>query len=325
PELSSETYLTNVFDAFAVNGKHYIVIPNFDVLTYTAKSPEMDAYKGWNTAQFIEFAKSRTADQQVIEDLTRSQFLNNVMTYRGAEFVDPETGKCNFNSDEFIQLLEYTATLPEEINWDARPETYWNDYDTFYSSGRVALKYAYVSNAHSFYTDNYNAFKGDFTTVGFPTNGGNGACLNCYAYYLIGSNKNHVQQAWDFVRYYLTPEYQNAIEYDIPVLESAYKTWLSKGPEKNSWTDPTTGVTEYYDDYYYVNDQQYEIPTMSQKYLDDLDALVRSTTSTQYQQTDIISIIEEEASALFSGQKSAQDVANVIQSRVQIYVNENQN
>ena len=38
---------------------------------------------------------------------------------------------------------------------------------------------------------------------------------------------------------------------------------------------------------------------------------------------EITNIITEEAEAFFKGQKSVSDVANVIQSRVQVYVNEN--
>lgn len=37
---------------------------------------------------------------------------------------------------------------------------------------------------------------------------------------------------------------------------------------------------------------------------------------------EITNIITEEAEAFFKGQKSVSDVANVIQSRVQVYVNE---
>ncbi len=38
---------------------------------------------------------------------------------------------------------------------------------------------------------------------------------------------------------------------------------------------------------------------------------------------EITNIITEEAEAFFKGQKSVADVAGVIQSRVQVYVNEN--
>ena len=48
-------------------------------------------------------------------------------------------------------------------------------------------------------------------------------------------------------------------------------------------------------------------------------------TFSQPYKTDeaLFDIIQEEAAAYFTGQKSAQDVASIIQSRAQLYVNEN--
>ena len=40
-------------------------------------------------------------------------------------------------------------------------------------------------------------------------------------------------------------------------------------------------------------------------------------------ETDIKNIINEEASAFFSGQKTAEEVAEIIQNRVNVYINEN--
>ncbi len=38
---------------------------------------------------------------------------------------------------------------------------------------------------------------------------------------------------------------------------------------------------------------------------------------------ELINIISEETEPFFKGQKSASDVSNVIQNRIQVYVNEN--
>ena len=38
---------------------------------------------------------------------------------------------------------------------------------------------------------------------------------------------------------------------------------------------------------------------------------------------NLIQIIQEEVAAFFSGQKTAEEVAGIVQSRAQIYVNEN--
>ena len=50
---------------------------------------------------------------------------------------------------------------------------------------------------------------------------------------------------------------------------------------------------------------------------------VESLTLTYSSNQAVNNIINEEAAAYFKGQKSAQEVADIIQSRVSIYVNEN--
>ena len=65
----------------------------------------------------------------------------------------------------------------------------------------------------------------------------------------------------------------------------------------------------------------YHIPT--QEEVDTLLNLVDVAQPASNADQEIMTIMEEEAQAFFQGQKSAGDVAGVIQSRVQVYVNEN--
>jgi len=66
----------------------------------------------------------------------------------------------------------------------------------------------------------------------------------------------------------------------------------------------------------------YHIPTQEEvAVLQDLINVAEPSSATG--NDEITNIITEEAEAFFKGQKSVSDVANVIQSRVQVYVNEN--
>ena len=47
------------------------------------------------------------------------------------------------------------------------------------------------------------------------------------------------------------------------------------------------------------------------------------TDRAYYYNEDVLNIVNEEMGAFYTGQKSARDVANVIQSRAQIFVDEN--
>ncbi|MCR4895865.1 MAG: hypothetical protein K5891_03705 [Lachnospiraceae bacterium] len=323
PAFAGQTFLTNVFDAYAVDGKQVVMLPYFDVNVYTAK-PDMAQYKNWTPAEFLAFAKSLPKDRFLFEDLTRNDFMTNVMWYNGSRFLNLAEGKCDFNNEDFISLLEYSASLPEEIDWSKYDDEYYANYDTMYSSGRIVLKNGYLYNARNFYTTNYNSYFGDYTTVGFPHSEGNGAMINGFMYYMISAKSDHLQEAWDFVKTYLQPEFQDTVEYDIPVLESSYRAWLEKAKEKPSYEDENGNIV-YTNDYYYVDGVEHEIPEITQAYIDEIDGIIRGVTAARTYNEDVLQIISEESSALYSGQKSAADVAAIIQSRVQLFVNENMN
>ena len=51
--------------------------------------------------------------------------------------------------------------------------------------------------------------------------------------------------------------------------------------------------------------------------------LIENTDTLYQYDQKMMEIITEEANAFFEGQKSAKEVADIIQNRIQVYVNEN--
>lgn len=61
----------------------------------------------------------------------------------------------------------------------------------------------------------------------------------------------------------------------------------------------------------------------TQEEIDELQALIDSARPGDTTDEEISNIINEEADAYFKGQKSVDEVADIIQSRVKIYISEN--
>ncbi len=73
------------------------------------------------------------------------------------------------------------------------------------------------------------------------------------------------------------------------------------------------------------DDFNMEIYAATQEEIDQVRALLESAEKISGNVDEqLTNIITEESAAFFKGQKSAADTANVIQNRIQIYVNENQ-
>lgn len=321
-ELKNNQYLTNVFDAFAINGKHYVGVYNFTFNSFLGNSSYFGDKTSWTVSDFAELVKSLPSDSCLLSSLNCDGFLDYIMTYDGAEFIDLSTGKCEFNSDDFITLLEYAASLPSADETDYT-EDYYMDYYDQYRSGKTLMMNSYLYDL-SWYNENiYECFNGEATLIGFPSRTGDCACISTEDMPIVIFNNGNVDGAWSFAREFFTEDYQNSMEYEIPVLESAFDAWAQKGTERQYWVDEN-GEKQYYDTTYWIDDVEYTVPVMTQDEVDTLKAQIKSCTKSQYYNEEVLSIVEEEASACFSGQKSAKEVADIIQSRVQLYINENQ-
>ncbi|MBQ3516316.1 MAG: hypothetical protein IJA29_03745, partial [Lachnospiraceae bacterium] len=78
-----------------------------------------------------------------------------------------------------------------------------------------------------------------------------------------------------------------------------------------------------YDETYWIGDQEIIIQPLTAERAQEVKEYVLSVDKMYYYDASIIDIIVEEAAPFFEGQKTAEQAADIIQSRVQIYVNEN--
>ncbi|MCH5341171.1 MAG: extracellular solute-binding protein [Acetatifactor sp.] len=319
-ELSQEEFLQNVFDAYSVKGKLYYVIPSFYVNTMVAKSSIVGDRTSWTMSDMMELQKSLPEGTSMMENMTRSNFFSTMLRYCGNDFIDVETGKCTFDSEAFIDLMEFAKSLPEKIEYE---ENWWMHYETQYREDRTILMSAYINSISGFnYTLN-GTFGEDISYVGFPTTGGMGAFLNYNMAYCISSKSKNKDGAWEFLRYYLTDEYQESNNrYNFSVQKDIFEEEAQEALERPYWIDKD-GNKEYHDEYFYMNGESFVLDTMTQDQIDKLVNYIYTIDNAYYYNTDIINIIQEEIDAFFADQKGAAEVANIIQRRAQVYVDEN--
>ena len=322
-ELSQVEFMQNVFDAYSVDGKLYYVVPNFEVYTMAAKASLVGDRTGWTMEDMKQVLAGMGEEAKAFGDTTRESFMYMVMRYCGNQFVDVSTGKCNFNSEDFISMMEFAMTLPEEINYD---DDYWNNYDwaaeeSQYRENRTLMMAVNMYNFSDIATTINGYFGEDISFVGFPTESGNGAYLQAETTYALSARSANLDGAWQFVRYYLTDEYQKEVSY-FPVNKALFFEKSKAALERPYWEDEN-GEKQYYDNTIYINGEEIVIPPLNQEQLDMVTDYIQSVSNRYYYNENVANIVNEEMGAFYSGQKSAQDVADVIQRRVQVYVDEN--
>lgn len=322
-ELGKLEYLQNVWDAYSVKGKLYAVVPGFNVRTMVAKKSLVGEPQSWTMEDAEAVLATMPEGASVFGEMMRDTYIYYMMSYAGQDFIDVETGKCNFDSQSFIDMLKYAKTLPTEY-----PQDYWEDYDYFYyesqyRENRALLYDLYISNIRDCKYQIKGYIGEEVSFVGFPTSDSNGSTLSPGNYtFMLSAKSKHLDGAWKFVRQFLTEEYQNEDQYYMPVLKSAFLNKAKEATERSYWLDED-GNKEYYDDTWYINGEEIVLEPFTQEEVDAICEFIYTVNRTAYYNDDIRNIITEEAEAYFSGQKSVQEVVDIIQSRAQVFVNEN--
>ena len=174
--------------------------------------------------------------------------------------------------------------------------------------------------------------------IGYPTSveGSNGAIISANSELAILSSSKVVPGAWAAIKYLLSDAYQNKFS---GLNEDGSKGYSYAFPIKKSIIEKKMQndiLPDYYTDYD-ENGNEIQVESGSTMWLGDERIDVRKSTEQDTQRiydlikganvffrqnNEIGDIISQEAAAFYDGQKSVDDVAKVINSRIQILINE---
>ncbi|MDE6133324.1 MAG: extracellular solute-binding protein, partial [Oscillospiraceae bacterium] len=159
------------------------------------------------------------------------------------------------------------------------------------------------------------------TSVGFPTFSGLGAAFDVSGGFAISAKSKNQDGAWEFVRSLLTEDYQDSVG-ELPVRKAS----LEKKAQRNmkEFDPQSTRITIIGSMALGTSGYNIEDSKPTQADIDKTMEIITSTTQINRYNYTVTNIVTEEAGAYFSGSKSAEDVAQMIQNRVQNYLYENQ-
>ena len=324
PELVIEDYMPEVINAFSQDGKWYQLVPSYFLYTVLGKASEVGEEPGITFEELQALRAKKGQDVQVFPERTKLSVLNDAIMMNSDEYINWETGECYFNTPQFISLLEFANEFPSEIDYEElyNDPTYWEKQETVFRDGKALLMPYTISDFRDFQYCEDGNFGEQITAVGFPVNEGTGNAYMCSFGFAVSAKSKHQDVAWEFLRYYLTDEYQDSIEYGWPIKLSSLEKRMKKAQEKPYYEDENGNKVEY-DETYYIGGVEIVLEPLTQADCDRVVGFLKSADHVYNYDRNIISILEEECSAYFEGQKSVKEVADIIQSRIHIYVNEN--
>lgn len=317
-EISGNEYLTNVLDAFKTDGEMYTVVPSFYAVSVVGKTEDIGDGSDFTLDKVNEIVQQKGIDPaKSFGTTTRDTLLYEAIELCGSQFVDWDNSSCSFNSDEFVQLLEFVNQFPSELNEDIQEDTsadYRNGKSLFYEDSIGTFdEYMYLR---------HGVYGADITMAGFPSAEPSGAAIAPSLQMAVSSASDNKDICWEFLRDFYLDDYQNAITDYWPVSVNALNELAVKAQTPIYYTDENGEQAEDHT-VIDIGGEEIELPRATSEETDLVISFLKGLDSAVYYDGDVENIIVEESAAYFAGQKSAADVADVIQSRVQIYINEN--
>ena len=348
--LSRDYFVPQVLKAIEKDGKLYELPTKFSVETAYALSSIVDQYDTWNVAA-VQDAMAQLQEGATVFSTgwTKSSVLNNCLTRNLAAFVDWTTGKCTFDSEAFQQLLAFCNSFPDDSSSDdgiaysseaatvdTMDDPVWESDATRILSGKQLMA---TTSFYSFEDYIYNIYpvKDKVTFVGYPSESGepgNSFYIQCPM--AISSVTKYPDAAWDFVSTMIRQTNEDAESmYAFPISQEAFdkkmtavmteQYQLDENGEQVDWDEDGEPDKMPIGSYEVVENGEstwQQVYALTQEDIDQILSVINSATGIVDYDDEILSIVSDEVSAYFAGDKDVQTTANMIQSRVNLYVQE---
>ena len=325
-DLKDVEFFQSVLQGNSVNGELVCIPGSFCIETLAADARLVGDRQGMTIDEMMELMKEYDGDAvpflETPERIVTSIFMSCIN-----DFVNWEDGSCSFDSREFEKILEFSKL------YGLSSETAAADIEM----GSQLFVTQYVNNIAKYKAENLyakaNLFDGNgYGWVGYPvteTDSSNGTRLVNGQTFWMNSQSAKKEGAWEFIKTFLMPEYyekqmeKDILSVDFPSRKDMYELVCAE------WMATETGQNENGEEIQVSKHSYYgglagtffDEPIIEEDKTEITELIEGMGTETVYNQ-EISSIIAEEAQPFFRGQKSAEEVSEIIQSRVQLYVNE---
>ena len=335
PELNREDFFANVLGAMEVDGKLCTTVPGFYINAVMGASSVVGDTPGWTYEEFDAALASMPEGCQPFDQyVTRDAILQSCLALDMDEFVNWGTGECRFDSQQFIDLLNFAARFPETFDWENYDYSTEESTTSRIAQGKQMLVQTSVYQIEDlFYNQYIESFGGNVTFIGYPTASGTGNMLGIEGNGFAMSSKGQYKDVvWDFLRTFMTKDYQEQSVWSLASrkdifdekAQEAMTVQYQKDEDGNEILDEEGNKIPIarYGRWNEATGESEEVYAIEPEQIDQLRELIASTDKKANYDSSIFDIVNEQAAAFFQGQKSAEEVAKLIQSKANIFVNE---
>lgn len=345
-EIKKEDFIDTVRTALEHNGKLYCLPVSFRIEALAGPKKIFADNEGWSYEDMEKIYNDMPEGSSFMHNMTSEWFVQNMLSSQMDNFVNYDTGKVNLDSEEFINMIEFSKNFK-----DNKLDTSSDDYimssggpgsdieiscnDASYElirKGKVLLKLMEMYDFSDIQI-NEKLFKDQngYNVISYPSPDKNNTLSICPSgnSFAISEKCEYKEGAWSFLQRLYTYKFQKenggtALN-GFPVRSDAMDKKIEYAMATKPYTDDdgtkVTPVTNYS---YNYGGFKITLKPYTKKQMDTFRSILgRIGKETNFGSSEISKIIEEETKPVYAGDKTAKEAAGIIQSRVSIYVNEN--
>ena len=318
------------------DGRLWGLPSEFSVATIIAPKALIGDRTSWTFSEMLDFAMNLPAGVSLMEDLTQQNAMGYLLGGSGySAFVDMTSNTASFTSPDFIKYLEYIKNLPAQT--PERADDYWETRYLAYHNCQIALQTAGISDPHDWVALEAVFNTKDYVLIGYPAEGEDkGAKMGYSNACIITSFCEYPDDAWAFLKSIISPSYDENRErftalHSFPIVkelceimlddytEYEYEIYFNGGASWGSY-DPEHPNT---DEMHEPGIRTYFTEDDKAKLMDYLTNDVGQRAVTQIPE-EINAIVNEEISSYLGGTRDAKACADIIQSRVNLWLAEHE-
>lgn len=314
-DCSRDAFMPNILSAMeSDSGKLFGLPLSFGINTIVTRKDVSDI-ENWKFDDMLALYDAQPLSSDMLYAYDTKEEMLNYMLRPMSGLIDYESGKCNFDSPDFVKMLEFcnrfvseTDIPDKESDGEAHQMWYSNKYFRLKNNETLIELLSLCSPNSYSCTKNLQGGGAELTLAGFPSDDGKGGRLAPGRIICINEKAKDKQGAWEALKYFMSRVDNSTYDPDyggFPSMKEGFEAYFKKDQSDthtyNGNLAPPLNADE---------------EKMIREYILSCDTLGTSMDNEMY------NICLEEAECYFNGEVSAKTSAERIQNRIQIFVSE---
>ena len=319
--VKKEDFLENVVDNYTYNGVLTAVPVTVTLTTLMGRSDIVGEKIGWTFEEMVEVLDNDPDIQPAIPAYNQS-VLRTCLRFGYRDFIDWENDKAEFDCERFKNMLIFAGRYPSPSNG----VEYYGSGIAQMREGELLYTLASISAFQDIQLMDY--VYGGVTFIGYPTtDGSNGCCLYTNNACAIAAKSKHKEEAWEFIEFLLNSEMDEWSENGFPCNKDDLMSKITaveylRDSNGDIYLDSDGKPSLKYSHVIYEG-QSYEYHDVTEEEAALVLSLLETAQFDASNDSVISRIIYDEAESFFQKQKTVDEVAALIQNRIQLYLDEN--